>query len=114
MADKSKDQMAVELADLHYHGGMEVDEIYRLESDIEDEETTVKLLEITQDTIPAGLAPVFVGTHPASGTLYPSVIVAVTTEKFTDALREQLKRENGWRVARKYEKPRKSRRIPRR
>ncbi len=110
---KTPDQMAEELAEAHYSGGMEVDEIYRLDSDVESDDKTVRLLEITPDTVPAGIAPVVLGTHSASGMIYPSVVVTVTPEEFTDELRERLRREYGWTVGRKYQKPTRSKRVAR-
>lgn len=112
--DKSKDQMAEELAKAHYRGGMLVHQIFRLVSPNEGASgEPVKLLEVTPGTVAAGIAPVYFGTHPASGMVYPSVIVAITPDEFNDQAVAELRDRYGWTIETAYERPRR-RKIVRR
>jgi hypothetical protein len=105
----SKDEMAENLAAAYLEGGSGTEEMFRLVSDDDQENSPgepVKLLEITPYTVSMGIEPVYFGAHPASGMVYPTMIVAVTPDEFNEDMRRKLEQDYGWRLGQRYPKVR--------
>jgi len=97
----SKDAVAAELAQAHFDVDPGVKQIIRLLAPEEreaDEREPIKLLEVNRDTPPVGITPVYFGTHAASGMVYPSIIVEIAPEEYTQTTLQELERRYGWRV----------------
>ncbi len=96
----TKEETAQKIADLHYRveGGMQ--NIFRIRrKDIERELyplEPVKLLEVNDDTIAAGIMPLGFDAIPGSGIDYPSFIVEITPEEFVDIQNDKLKLPEEW------------------
>lgn len=99
--DRSKDAVALRLAQSHFLVEPGIVQIFRLLADTQlesDPKEPVKLLEVNRDTTADGIRPVFFGPHPGSDILYPSVIVEVTPEEFDGIQRGETKLPNDWRL----------------
>lgn len=64
---------------------------------------TIKLLEVNENTIPAGIAPIQFG--PGSGIQFPSVIVEVTPAEFELIKAKQLPLPDDWELGERIPKP---------
>jgi hypothetical protein len=102
---RTKDEVAEHLAQAHYDIDAGVQEIIRLlaPDDQEAQEAEpIKLLEVNTDTAPSApdkVRPVYFGTHPASGMVYPSVVVEITPEEFRDSrILAELLQRYGWKT----------------
>jgi hypothetical protein len=99
--DRSKEVVAVRLAQAHFSVEPVIAHIFRLLADDEresDPSEPVKLLEVNPETTADGVRPVFFGPHNASGIFYPSVIVEVTPGEFEQIRGGELKLPNNWRL----------------
>ncbi|HLJ12414.1 MAG TPA: hypothetical protein VKU82_14565 [Planctomycetaceae bacterium] len=97
----AKDQAAVRLAHLHYATEPALVQVYRLRSEPaveEPESEPVKLLEINPDTFPFGIMPLAFDAHPASGILFPSVIIEITPDEFQEIQAGNLQLPNHWQL----------------
>jgi hypothetical protein len=108
MSDGSRDEAAHRLAATHYEvePGMRV--IYRVMGPGEDRngrDEPIKLLEVNEDTVPAGVQPLYFTALPASGIHYPSVIIEVTPEEFEQIKKGELPLPDGWRIDEALERP---------
>lgn len=95
----SKDEVADELAQAHYEVDAGIERIVRLLADEEREASAsepIKLLEVNKLTVPAGVQPVYFGSHPASGAVYPSVVVEITPDEFNAETLRDLSERFGW------------------
>ena len=99
MFDKNGE--AQKLAEAHYHIESGIQQIYRLHANdaVESQPNEpIKLLEVNEDTIAAGVMPLGFGPAPESGIHFPSVIVEVTPTEL-DRIREQsLPLPNDWKI----------------
>ena len=76
-------------------------QIFRLNGRTEAEEQPdepIKLLEVNEATITAGIMPLSFRSLPERGIDYPSVIVEVTPEEFDKIQAHDLKLPDGWTV----------------
>lgn len=99
MADK--DQTAKRLAQAHYELEPGILKIFRLEAspEIESRPTEpVKLLEVNENTIPAGIVPLQFDSHPANGFNYPSLIIEITPDEFEEIEGGTLQLPTGWTI----------------
>lgn len=101
-APRSKDAVARELAQAHYRVDSGIISIVRLlEQSPEqeaDQNSPIKLLEVSQNTTAVGIRPVFFGRDAASGIHYRSVIIEVTPDEY-EAIQEQPSSlPNHWRI----------------
>jgi hypothetical protein len=81
MAQKSKDDVAKELAQAHAAQEPTITAIYRITSAQDgDENEPIKLLEVNEATLPSGVVPVYFG--PGDGVAYPSVVVELTGSEY--------------------------------
>jgi len=72
----------------------------------------IKLLEVNKDTVSSGVMPLHFGPAPASGILFPSVIVEVTPEEFKRIKAKDLLLPSGWFLDAELPKPKKNTRKP--
>lgn len=56
----------------------------------------IKLLEVNENTVPAGVMPLHFGPAPAIGITFPSVIVEVTPDEYKKIQSQELKLPKGW------------------
>jgi hypothetical protein len=99
MVMPTKDETARNIADIHYQIEDGITQIYRITSGAEAEERPnepVKLLEVHEGTIPAGIMPLRFGPIPSRGIHYPSVIVEITPDEFAKVQARELKLPKGW------------------
>lgn len=75
------------------------------EASVEQAGKTIKLLEVNENTVPAGIAPIQFGPAPASGIHFPSVIVEVTPAEFEQIKAKQLPLPDGWELGERIAKP---------
>lgn len=81
----TKQEIAERLAEVHYSVEPGMVQIYRAfgddraEGDIDE---PIKLLEVNEETIPAGVVPIHFGPHPARGVPFPTAIIEITPEEF--------------------------------
>jgi hypothetical protein len=103
------EEEAVELAKKHYAVEEGLKDIFVLNEVVEVEVVrggeTVKLLEVNENTVPAGVAPIQFGPAPSSGIHYPSVIVEVTPAEFEQIKANKLPLPNGWQLGDRVPKP---------
>lgn len=59
---------------------------------------SIKLLEVNENTVPAGIAPIKFGPAPASGIHFSTVIVEVTPEEFQRIQTRELRLPAGWEI----------------
>jgi len=103
----AKNEVANELARKHYEVEDGLTQVFRVTDNLEISDTVtvdivrsepIKFLEINKNTIPSGVMPLYFGPSPASGILYPSVIVEVTPEEYEKIKKEELKLPEGWAI----------------
>ncbi len=96
-----KDREAAELARKHYEIEDGLTHIFRLLASPEAEEDPkepVKLLEVHENTVAAGIMPVWFGPSKASGRQFSVVILEITPEEYQQVLDDVLKLPNGWQI----------------
>ncbi len=102
-----KDATASDLAQRHYQveGGMT--QIFRVVGSAEAEvrpNEPIKLLEVNQNTIPAGIIPLHFAPSPAVGIHFPSIIIEVMPDEFEKIQTEELPLPHGWHVGERIER----------
>jgi hypothetical protein len=105
----TKEEVAFRLAQSHYVVEPGITQIYRLvKEDLEEEQPDepVKLLEVSEDSLPVGIRPVYFRPHLPSGIVYSSAIVEVTPAEFDRLGRDDggLRLPAGWRLGSPIEK----------
>ncbi len=96
-----KDAVAATLARRHYQVEAGVTHIFRVTGKANAEERPgepIKLLEVNENTVPAGILPLGFDPVPAQGILYPAVIIEVTPDEYEKIKARKLKLPNGWKV----------------
>jgi len=91
--------VARELVNKHYEIETGLTHVYWITSPSETESSPmepIKLLEVNENTVPSGIMPLQFGPSPASGFLYPSVIVEVTPDEFEKIRIGELRLPEGW------------------
>ena len=108
MVMPTKDEVANRLAEAHYNIEAGISHIYRVTSagtvELQPNEP-IKLLEINVNTVPSGVMPLSFGPAPASGILFPSVVMEVTPDEFSRIQKNELVLPNGWRISQLLPKP---------
>jgi hypothetical protein len=97
----TKDEEAVELARKHFQIETGMTQIFRLTGSADVEfrpNEPIKLLEVNENTVPAGIMPIQFGPSPASGLNYPTIIVEVTPDEFQKIQNQQLELPHGWKI----------------
>lgn len=98
---RNRDDEARRLAAAHYHVETGIKQIFRILASAEVEPRTdepIKLLEVNENTIPAGIVPLQFGPAPAMDFHFPSIIVEVTPDEFEQIHRQELPLPAGWTV----------------
>jgi len=104
----TKDETARHIAEIHYQIEDGITQIYRITAgaDLEEQPNEpVKLLEVSESTIPAGVMPLRFGPIPTRGIHFPSVIVEITPDEFAKMQAHELKLPSGWIVGDLIPKP---------
>ena len=95
----SKNEITRRLAGHHYEIEPGLVEIYRLTGPDESlAGEPVKLLEVNNDTVSAGVLPLHFAPMPAIGIPFPSVIIEVTANELSRIRSGELKLPAGWRL----------------
>ncbi|HVC93104.1 MAG TPA: hypothetical protein VND64_05405 [Pirellulales bacterium] len=97
----SKEDVAIRMALVHYEIEEGLREVYRLHaaSGAEAElDEPIKLLEVNENTISAGIMPLGFAADPASGFDYPCAIVEITPDEFEQLKRGEIQLPHGWTV----------------
>lgn len=97
----AKRAAARELAKKHYEVEDGLTQIFCLIGKAELEASRsepIKLLEVNENTVPAGVMPLHFGPVPAIGIPFPSIIVEVTPEEFTKIKTHELKLPKDWEI----------------
>lgn len=95
-----KDEEAIDLAQRHYEVELGLTDIIRFTDHVNVELSStepIKLLEVNENTVEAGIMPVYFGPAPESGIHYPSVIVEVTPKEYQKIQSQELSLPEGWR-----------------
>jgi hypothetical protein len=95
---------AAALARAHYEVEPGLRAVYRLEGP-DPNDLRIKLLEVNDQTVAAGIVPVGFPAHPASGLHNPSVVIEVTPQEYLAIQQKQLELPSGWQVRDAYERP---------
>lgn len=105
---RSKDEIAREIAEDHYAIDSAVTKVYRLVGTQEAEsraDEPIKILEVNEATVPAGILPLGFGAVPERGWDFPLIVVDVTPEEFEGIRDGRLPLPNGWQIAELLPKP---------
>ncbi|MCI0357588.1 MAG: hypothetical protein L0211_03770 [Planctomycetaceae bacterium] len=97
----SRDDQARSLAAAHYRVESGITDIYRLLASPEIEsrpDEPIKLLEVNQDTIAAGIMPLQFAAAPAEGLHFSSIIVEVAPREFESIRQQELLLPAGWQL----------------
>jgi hypothetical protein len=103
-----KAESAKELAKRHYQTEPGLTHVFRFSGAPTVEvgaAEPIKLLEVNRDTMPSGVMPLSFGPAPASGVLFPSVIIEVTPEEFAKIQSNEMKLPQGWEFEEELPKP---------
>ncbi len=106
--DRSKEAVALRLAEAHYAVEPGIELIIQLLASPEreaDPKEPIKLLEVNPDTTASGIHPLFFGPHAASGIFHPSVIVEITPDEYEQIQRDPSLLPNGWRLGQNFARP---------
>jgi len=97
-AQQSKAAVAKLIADTHRSVEPAIGRIYRIESPghEDDPDEPIKLLEVNPNTPASGIMPVGLSAHPASGIVYPSIVVEVHPAEFEQLKQGVIALPNGW------------------
>ena len=104
----TKDEAAAALARKHYQIETGMTQIFRLTGSADVEfrpNEPIKLLEVNENTVPAGIMPIQFGPSPASGLSFSSIIVEVTPDEFQKIQNRQLELPHGWTVGEPIPRP---------
>ena len=87
----TRESVARQLADLHFTIDPSMQRIFWFrapdESD-DDLEEPIKLLEVSEETIPGGILPIHFGPRPSKGLPYSMLIVEITPEEYESLPRD--------------------------
>ncbi|MGB7160850.1 MAG: hypothetical protein WBD40_22495 [Tepidisphaeraceae bacterium] len=96
----TKDQTAQVLADAHFQLEDGISRIFRIRAQDENgEHSPLRLLEVNDATIEAGVMPVGLGADPSRGVFYPTVIVELSPGEYEKLERGELALPHDWQLA---------------
>lgn len=104
----TKDQEAARLANMHYEIEEGMTQIFRVTGSADSEtlpNEPIKLLEVNENTIPAGIMPIHFGASPSSGLNFSCVIIEVTPDEFQEIQDHRLVLPNNWRLGEQFPRP---------
>lgn len=99
--ETDREKVRKKLARIHYDSEPGITEIFAIRGEPDDEarpDEPIKLLEVNEDTIAAGIMPLGFDPYPTTGMLFRSVIVEVTPEEMEKIQRQELPLPSGWTV----------------
>ncbi|MGL4464056.1 MAG: hypothetical protein ACRC1K_18035 [Planctomycetia bacterium] len=105
---RTKDETAAWLADFHYEIEPGIQAIYRLSAgdDVEQKrDEPIKLLEVNQDAVEAGIMPLHFDKAPQRDVYYSSIIVEVSPTEFQQIENGELSLPNDWSYSVPFPKP---------
>lgn len=108
MRHNSKSKVAQQLAKAHYRIDPGIELILQLKATPGRERNPkepIKLLEVNENTMAAGIQPVLFGPQPKSGIDFCSVIVAVTPKEYRRIKTKRMSLPHGWRLGNEFPKP---------
>jgi len=97
----ARDDAAKRLSDLHYQVETGLTHIYRIRADVDQEaqpDEPIKLLEVNEDTIAAGIMPLGFGPADELGIPFSSVIVEITPDEYRQLQSAELSLPDGWMI----------------
>lgn len=95
---KTKAEVAKDLIEYHVRTESGIVRAFRYErKDGDRTDEPVKLLEVSQSTVPAGVLPIYFG--PSTDTPFPVVIVELTEDEFQSIRQGDMNLPEGWDVA---------------
>jgi len=103
-----KIQAARALAERHYLVEPGLTHVFRVRSSEERElagSEPIKVLEVNEDTVPAGILPVHFGPTLAIGVPFSSIIIEITPDEYEQLLASKLKLPNGWVIGEEMPRP---------
>jgi hypothetical protein len=107
-AESQRIAEAKELARKHYEIEEGLKDVFLLDDRVEegiDAPQSIKLLEVNENTVAAGIVPVKFSAAPSSGVNFPSVIVEVTPAEFQQIQAHQLPLPDGWVIGERIPPP---------
>jgi hypothetical protein len=94
-----KDSVAIGLANSHHVEDPAIVRIIRLIVDEENGPTEpIKLLEVNPGTSPSGISPMTFNADPANSVPFPSIVIEITVQEFSQIQRGKLRLPNGWKL----------------
>jgi hypothetical protein len=106
---RNKANTAKELAKRHYGIEEGLTNVFRYSSGSAKVEAIpaepIKFLEVNTATVPTGVMPLQFGPVPASGILFPSVIIEVTPDEYRRIQTRELELPSGWDLSEELPKP---------
>jgi hypothetical protein len=103
-----KDDVARHLAQTHFELEAGMTHIFRLIGSTEAEAREIepiKLLEVNEATVSAGILPLHFGPMPMAGVPYRTVIISVTPEEFEKIKSKQLNLPRDWKLGDEMPRP---------
>lgn len=104
----AKARVARELANRHFQVDPGMKKVFRFSGSAQIElqpAEPIKMLEVNEETVPAGILPLRFGPVPDSGIHFPSIIVEVTPDEYEQIRNKQLELPKGWDTADELPKP---------
>ena len=98
---QTKEEEIRYLAGCHYDIESGMNQVFRIfgPEDVErNPNEPIKLLEVNENTVPAGIMPIGFGPLPSSGLYYSSIIVEVTPDEFEKIRSEEWSLPHGWKI----------------
>jgi hypothetical protein len=105
---KEKALAARDLANKHYRLEEGLRRVFRLNGTDEAERRPsepIKLLEVNESTVAAGVRPLQFGASPENGVPFATVIVEVTPDEFARIKSRELKLPRGWKLGEELPRP---------
>ena len=102
----SKDEAARYLARIHFEVEPGMTHIFRVrgseEAELREKEP-LKLLEVNEDTVPAGVLPLYFSARPDIP--FPMVIIEITPDEYRKVAAAELNLPKDWRLAEELPRP---------
>lgn len=99
MGNEEKADLARGLAEIHYQVEVGNTRIFRATGSADDgadREGPIKLLEVIENAVPAGIMPLHFGPVPEMGVPCSSVIIEVTPDEYRKLQKNELRLPQGW------------------
>jgi len=93
-----RESIAHIIAQMHYRTQAGLTQVFSLRSPTDTDASPVRLLEVVEDTVAAGIIPLGFRLIPALGITLPSVIVEVTPEEYQQIRDNKLTLPHEWTI----------------